>query len=245
MRVFISGGCKNGKSSFAQKLAKNQAKNGKLYYIATMIPSDSEDDERIERHKQEREGWGFITVEQPKNIEEILKKCDKNGTFLLDSLTALLANEMFGKSGDFDEKASERVKIGLAKVLGKLKNIIVVSDFIYSDAIVYDPLTESYRKSLAALDRLSAKICDVVIEASYSQIMVHKSSNGNETFKIASMLQGGKIHPKRLARSALAEGVSSLRNQYTLADGISSLRNQYTLAESVSSLRNHCHEGMS
>ena len=174
MRVFISGGCKNGKSSFAQKLAKNQARNGELYYIATMIPSDSEDEERIKRHRQEREGWGFITVEQPKNIEEILKKCDKNGTFLLDSLTALLANEMFCKSGDFDEKSGKRVKIGLAKVLGKLKNIIVVSDYIYSDAFMFDPLTETYRKSLAELDRLAAKKCEVVVEVTFSQIYLLK-----------------------------------------------------------------------
>ena len=256
MRVFISGGCKNGKSSFAQKLAKNQAKTGELYYIATMIPSDSEDDERIKRHRQERDGWGFTTVEQPRNIEEILSKCDKNGTFLLDSLTALLANEMFSKSGDFDEKASERVITGLAKVLGKLKNIIVVSDYIYSDAIIFDPLTETYRKSLAELDCLAAQKCEVVVEVTFWQTTVHKA--------------GGKIHPERLARSALAEGVSSLRNQIalaegvsslqsqnTLAEGVSSLRNQSalaegvsslqsqnTLAEGVSSLRNHCHEGV-
>ena len=174
MRVFISGGCKNGKSTFAQKLAKNQAKAGKLYYIATMVSSDSEDDERIRRHQQERDGWGFTTVEQPKNIEEILIKCDKSGTFLLDSLTALLANEMFSQDGDFDEKSCERVKAGLARVLDKIKNIVVVSDYIYSDAFIFDPLTETYRKSLAALDRLAADKCEMVVEVASSQVYVLK-----------------------------------------------------------------------
>ena len=174
MRVFISGGCKNGKSTFAQKLAKNHAKTGRLYYVATMISSDSEDDERIRRHQQEREGWGFTTVEQPKNIEEILTKCDKSGTFLLDSLTALLANEMFSQDSGFDEKASERVRAGLARVLGNIKNIVVVSDYIYSEAFIFDPLTETYRQSLAALDRLAADKCDIVIEVTASQIYVQK-----------------------------------------------------------------------
>ena len=114
MRVFISGGCKNGKSTFAQKFAKNQAINSKLYYIATMISSDIEDDERIKCHRQEREGWGFTTIEQPRNIEDILLKCDSDGSFLLDSLTALLANEMFSANGSFDETATERVRVGLA-----------------------------------------------------------------------------------------------------------------------------------
>ena len=174
MRVFISGGCKNGKSTYAQKIAKKQALCGKLYYIATMIPSDHEDDERIIRHQQEREGWGFITIEQPRNIEGILSTYDPGGSFLLDSLTALLANEMFTKSGSHDKTACERVSAGLARVLGQIKNIVVVSDYIYSDAFLYDPLTEAYRKSLAALDRLAAEKCDTVLEAAYSQITLHK-----------------------------------------------------------------------
>ena len=42
MKIFISGGCKNGKSYFAQSLAKATCRGvgGPLYYIATMIPCD-------------------------------------------------------------------------------------------------------------------------------------------------------------------------------------------------------------
>ena len=42
MNVFISGGCKNGKSFYAQRLARRQADEtgSPLYYIATMIPHD-------------------------------------------------------------------------------------------------------------------------------------------------------------------------------------------------------------
>ena len=174
MRIFISGGCKNGKSTYAQKVAKKQKHNGDLYYIATMISSDSEDEERIIRHQQEREGWGFTTIEQQKNIEGILSKCDLSGSFLLDSLTALLANEMFSRCGGVDQTASERVGAGLASVLLQVENIVIVSDYIYSDAIVYDPLTEAYRKSLAALDRFVAEKCDVVLEVTFIQIMIHK-----------------------------------------------------------------------
>ena len=45
MNIFISGGCKNGKSMYAQKLAKEMAdaRGRALYYIATMIPTDEED----------------------------------------------------------------------------------------------------------------------------------------------------------------------------------------------------------
>ena len=174
MKVFISGGCKNGKSTFAQKLAKKQGSIGNLYYVATMIPTGQEDDDRITRHQKEREGWGFITIEQPRNIEGILSKCDINGSFLLDSLTALLANEMFRDGGSFDETAGERVSYGLERVLSQVKKIVIVSDYIYSDAVIYDALTETYRRSLAALDRLAAEKCEVVLEAAFSQILTHK-----------------------------------------------------------------------
>ena len=37
MIVFVSGGAKNGKSSFAQSLAVKLARGGKRYYLATMM----------------------------------------------------------------------------------------------------------------------------------------------------------------------------------------------------------------
>ena len=64
MIVLITGGAKNGKSSLAQNLAVKLAEGGKRYYIATMIPSDQEDRERIRRHIADRDGMGFETVEQ-------------------------------------------------------------------------------------------------------------------------------------------------------------------------------------
>ena len=66
MNILISGGCKNGKSYYAQKLALSMAqeKSLPLYYLATMIPVDDEDRVRIERHLKEREGWGFDTIER-------------------------------------------------------------------------------------------------------------------------------------------------------------------------------------
>ena len=176
MRIFISGGCKNGKSTYGQKLAKRQ-QSGSLYYIATMAAAGHEDEERIAKHRREREGLGFITIEQPRGIESILEKCDRAGSFLLDSLTALLANEMFSTLDVVDSNAYKRIAGGLTQVLNQIQHIVIVSDYIYSDAILYDPLTEEYRKSLAALDRLAAKHCDVVLEAAYAQIIVHKGGD--------------------------------------------------------------------
>ena len=182
MRVFISGGCKNGKSYYAQRLAKAQSE-GLLYYIATMAAVDYEDAERIARHQEERKGWGFITVEAPYDIERILPKCDAGGSFLIDSVTALLANEMFKKDGSVNENAAEKIKYGFSNILANIQNIVIVSDYIYSDAVIYGTLTEDYRMSLAEIDRWIARHCDAVLEAAYTNVIIHKGKEGfNEIF---------------------------------------------------------------
>ena len=185
MKIFISGGCKNGKSYYAQRLAKGQHSantrgQGSLYYIATMKPVDAEDNERILRHRCEREGWGFTTIEQPVNIEKILDTCGHSHSFLLDSLTALLANEMFLSDGSVNEHAARKIADGLVQITANIRDIVIVSDYIYSDANVYDSLTEKYKKSLAEIDRTAAEHCDVVLEAAYTNVIAHK---GREMFK--------------------------------------------------------------
>ena len=181
MKIFISGGCKNGKSYYAQHYTIcNAHRLGKaqqpcpLYYIATMRPIDTEDDKRIARHRREREGWGFTTIEQPVDIEKITDTCDASGSFLLDSLTALLMNEMFLQGNRVNEYAAEKIIAGLVHITSTINNIVVVSDYIYSDAILYNPLTEKYRESLAKIDRTAAENCDIVLETAFTNIIVHK-----------------------------------------------------------------------
>ena len=77
MKVFFSGGCKNGKSTLAERAVKALAGEGPLYYIATMIPHDEEDELRIQRHIEQRSGMGFITLEQGLNVLQCLDRAGK------------------------------------------------------------------------------------------------------------------------------------------------------------------------
>lgn len=176
MNIFISGGCKNGKSYHAQELARNMARerNLPLYYLATMIPHDEEDEARVRRHLSEREGWGFDTIEQGEHICEALhtktvsgEDVDSNGVFLLDSVTALLSNEMFREDGTIDFDAPKRLAEELTNFARETGNTVFVSDYIYSDSFAFDDFTEPYRQGLALLDRTLAKLCDQVVEVTY------------------------------------------------------------------------------
>ena len=135
MNIFISGGCKNGKSYHAQELARDMAVQGglPLYYLATMIPHDDEDRARICRHLSERDGWGFETVEQGTNICAALdsrtvsgQPVERGGVFLLDSVTALLSNEMFRADGSVDFDAGSRIAEDLTRFAAQTGNTVFI-----------------------------------------------------------------------------------------------------------------------
>lgn len=176
MKVLISGGAKNGKSSYAQDLAVTLSGGGKHYYVATMIPADDEDRERIRLHLLDREGMGFETIECGRDILKCLDLADPEGTFLLDSATALLLNELFPDptSCEMDVEAAYRCAGELVEFCAKVRNAVIVSDYIYSDAARYDEITETYRKCLARIDRMLAQACDAVVEFSCGNVIVHK-----------------------------------------------------------------------
>lgn len=178
MRIFISGGCKNGKSYHAQLLAKRQQQR-ELYYVATMLPGDAEDRERILRHQHDRAGWGFTTVEQFTDIDSILQRCDSSGSFLLDSTTALLANEMFANAA-MDLSAADKVAKELLRLLEQLENIVIVSDYIFSNAGCYDEAVTEYCRGLAMIDRMLAAHSEVVLEIVSAQAVIHK---GRELYR--------------------------------------------------------------
>lgn len=223
MNVLISGGAKNGKSYYAQQLAKAMASEEgcPLYYVATMIPHDEEDEARILRHREERAGWGFATVERGRDLpgmfagarsgsaealpaadlsahaqagpestdahaqtstakaDALAQTPDPSGVFLLDSVTALLSNEMFRADGTFDPEAAERTAAECCAFAEMTGNTVFVSDYIYGDAEEYDEITEAYRKGLALVDRRLAQICGRVIEVSAGCIEEWKSPIGD------------------------------------------------------------------
>ena len=176
MTYFISGGAKNGKSGLAQDLTVKLARGGKHYYVATMISSGAEDDARILRHIADREGMGFETVECFRNILDCLNTADKNGTFLVDSVTALIQNALFPveKNYEMDMPAANRCADELVEFAKTVRHAVFVSDYIYSDAERYSESTEMYRKCLADIDRRLARVCDTVIEVSAGQPVVYK-----------------------------------------------------------------------
>lgn len=183
MIVFICGGSKSGKSSLAQNISRALSKDNPLYYVATMIPSDAEDKEKIRLHIEDRADMDFDTVECGTDIVTVLNTTDKNGTFMLDSVTALLTNEMYGNFMAFgaDKSAGKRCTEQIKELAFSVENIVIVSDYIFTDANIYDEDTQFFIKSLAQIGNSIAQYADVVIEMNFGNATVHKGKDIYET----------------------------------------------------------------
>ena len=174
MNVFLAGGSKSGKSMLAQRIARAMQPGRPHYYLATMIPHDAEDDARITRHRAERAGWGFETVECGVNILAALEKADPQGVFLLDSVTALLSNEMFRADGTMDEAARARLARELTDFAEKTGNCVFVCDNIFADAGAYGDWTERYRQALGKIGAALCRVCEAAGEVCCGVPVWHK-----------------------------------------------------------------------
>ena len=179
MIILIIGGSSSGKSEYAESLAVCLSGSGSRYYIATMDGNGDEARRRIKRHLALREGKGFITVERPADILNVLSdiSCPENSTLLIESLSTLLANEMF-MPGRPEDNISERICEGMAALCRKVKNVIIVSDDIFEDGIDYDELTGKYIEYLGQINMAAAREADGVIQVTAGIPACLKPSEG-------------------------------------------------------------------
>ena len=135
MKILIIGGSGSGKSEFAENMALKLKKNI-VYYVACMMPFGEEGKRRIERHKKLRRGKGFVTVEQYRSIDKINVK----DTVIIECVSNLLANEI------------------------QADNIIVVTNSVSEDGIIYDKDTLRYIEELNLVNSRLAAWADSVVE---------------------------------------------------------------------------------
>ena len=178
MIVFILGGAKSGKSMLAQCFAKHlhDSRSGRLYYAATMIPYDTEDEKRIEKHRHERENWGFETIEEGFNLQNHASSIQSEDVVLLDSVTAFVQNVLFSDNDIVNIISNEDLSLHIKSLSKNYNDLIIVSDYIFSDSLKYSPEIERYKKLLGRTHQEIAAFSQIVIECAYSNIKVHKNS---------------------------------------------------------------------
>ena len=169
MIALFTGGSGSGKSEMAESYACRLASNKKpLYYFATMRLWGEEGRARVEKHRRQREGKGFATVECPSRLPLGIA----GGVILLECLSNRLANAMFG---DGEPDPVELILSELS-ALAEKNDLVVVTNEIFSDGARYDAETAQYIENLGILNQKLARRAQLFVESVYSIPVVHKGT---------------------------------------------------------------------
>ena len=163
MFLVITGGSGSGKSAYAEQCVLDFGPAERIY-IATMYPFDEECDRRIRRHREMRRQKQFFTLE----CYTGLKKADipENSVVLLECMSNLTANEMSQPDGA-GENTPEAVIAGVEKLSRSVRNLVVVTNEVFSDGFRYDPDTLRYLEYLGDINCRMAEMADQVTEVVY------------------------------------------------------------------------------
>ena len=186
MITLVTGGSGSGKSAYAESLLSSC--EGIRYYIATMQIYDAEGEKKVERHRKLRAGKRFLTIERPMNVGKIQFACAgkaeqaqyrqeaemkvqgnaEKKSALLECMSNLTANEMFTKDGiKSAEEVVGKIVSEMQTLSQKLDNLVIVTNNVFEDGVIYDAGTMEYLKALgrinAALARLADRVAEVVV----------------------------------------------------------------------------------
>ena len=159
----ITGGSGSGKSAYAE--AQILALNGECrVYLATMYPYDEESRQRIARHRRMRAEKNFTTVECYRDLEKT--EIPEHADVLLECMSNLTANEMFWPEGAGSD-TEEQILRGVEWLRRKARNLVIVSNEIFSDGCEYDSGTKEYQRTLGKINCRLAELADRVTEVVY------------------------------------------------------------------------------
>ena len=189
MMILVYGGSGSGKSAFAEQRITELNENGvSLYYLATMQVYGDEDRARVRRHRMLRKDKGFITIEQPRDIGNVAERLnDEKGDVLLECMSNLVANEMFqneeaveGLGEELADNANDehnmddksifykslvtKIKNDIAALNKCCDNLVVVSNNVFEDGVMYESDTMKYINALGDINRYLAMLSDEVWE---------------------------------------------------------------------------------
>jgi adenosylcobinamide kinase/adenosylcobinamide-phosphate guanylyltransferase len=157
--IFITGGCRSGKSRFALNYA-NQHFSKKIY-LATCEVLDEEMAQRVEDHKKIR-GPEWQTIEQSIAIvNEIKKYRDKVEVILLDCITLWLSNLLMKWNSD------SRIVGEVDRLIDVIKqsqtSLIIVSNEVGMGIVPPEPLGRRFRDLSGMVNQRVAEVASTVI----------------------------------------------------------------------------------
>jgi adenosylcobinamide kinase/adenosylcobinamide-phosphate guanylyltransferase len=157
--IFVTGGCRSGKSQFAQEYA-NRYFHKKLY-LATCEALDEEMAKRIEDHKKRR-GSDWQTVEEPIRIAEAIRQHEDDvEVILLDCITLWLSNLLMRQKSD--HAIMEEVNRLMDTARKGQPSLIFVSNEVGMGLVPVEPLGRRFRDLSGMANQKIAEVAKTVV----------------------------------------------------------------------------------
>jgi len=153
----LLGGARSGKSALALRRAR--ASGEQVVFVVTGSPSDREMAARIERHRAERAGFHWTTVEAPVALEESIAGCPAGACVVVDCLSLWVAN-LLERGGDEEEILRRAVAAGRSAAAREAPTIAVSNEV----GMGVVPAHRSGRHYRDALGRVNAAWAEVAAD---------------------------------------------------------------------------------
>ncbi len=154
MMIVVSGPNGSGKSRHAEELASQI--HLPRFYIATMVSQSAENDARIEKHRRQRQGLDFQTMEIPWKVGDC--QIPEESLVLLEDASNLLANLIFADHGAREQALEE-----ILRLKTRCRHLIVVT-ISGMEADQFEGETAQYIRDLQWLNEKLYQLSDETIE---------------------------------------------------------------------------------
>lgn len=205
MMLYVTGGSGSGKSAFAEGLITAQPQ-GKRCYIATMEVWDGEGQQRVDRHRAQRQDKGFTTFECPKvcPIDQAI-----GGAVLVEDVTNLVMNQWFGVD---ETTAVEQVKQWLFALEQRCELLVLVGNDLTADGGHYDQDMTAFLQALGQLSCQLAAQSDGVYQvvAGVALAVKKRKAVGAMTLIIGGKYQGKTTYAQALGKETGAVVIDDL-----------------------------------
>lgn len=161
--VLITGGCRSGKSRYAQRFAESLP--GRRVYVATCMVQDEEMRHRVETHRRQRVGQGWETIEEPLNLSAAVADTDHD-VLLVDCLTLWVSNLMCGgeRAGAYigESEIDLRARNLIDSCRGRLGTVVMVTNEVGMGIVPDNALARRFRDLVGRLNQTIATEADDV-----------------------------------------------------------------------------------